>query len=411
MCNFVLEPQVFYLGEAPILKINDLPANCQVVLKVTLTEPCGRIWTTQAAYCTDEQGQLDLEDALPMGGKFAAKGTAGLLWSCEPENPKSGTVLLELPREPVAVLLEVVGEQGSFGSLETEWKLPHTPLVERHNTFGNLPSIEAYPAEAPEQLPGVLLLYGDHTPSQWEGVKMLAQRGFWVAGVQVYEGSPKGVSLSIIDKAIDWMHNQFRNLTSITVVGSGRTGEMILARLSQEKRLAIDAAVSFSGSGIVFSHPDEPSWVFKGETVSSAWVDTPDLDSGKTFRMRPYFEEAVRDRENRNRGRCQLDNITVPILLISGQDDQFWPASAFSELLVQQAKKNKQTNIVHYTYESAGHLLGFDGGIPYRPSVLNLAVLGEGLCDYGGRGSLQAHAQKEAWEQFLQFLRTVESDG
>jgi hypothetical protein len=206
-----------------------------------------------------------------------------------------------------------------------------------------------------------------------EGAAMLAAHGLTTLLVQMPEERPLPTQ---------WLHDQLARLPKAALVACGRNAEYAL--LVATKRPNLSALALCSGSGLAF---DE------------TWADVPGIPTQPAKTQRERYANAVIDRTQRDRGRIEVEKIEAPILFISGQQDGFWPASAFSELAVQRLRKlGQEFPAEHLTFAEAGHLLGPDRGVPHRPTGY--------VADLGGRPAHQAHAQRQTWQKLLDFLRT-----
>ena len=138
------------------------------------------------------------------------------------------------------------------------------------------------------------------------------------------------------------------------LVASGRASE---AALELAQRLDnLRAVLVFSGSGLRFS-----PWKIEGRELGHVACDHSSLQPrGRTvLATRTIYADAVADRENRDRGRIEVEKIACPLYLFSGADDQIWPSSAFSELAAQRRKAHgREADTMHKTFPSVGHDLG-----------------------------------------------------
>ena len=106
-----------------------------------------------------------------------------------------------------------------------------------------------------------------------------------------------------------------------------------------------------------------PSWTFQGkplpyigEVISKEELNK--LYSGQITSFRKYFLDSLKnlDRSLISMATIKVENVKAPILLVSGKDDQTWPSTEFSEMIVKRLKKhNFKYDYKHIAVENAGH--------------------------------------------------------
>ena len=92
-----------------------------------------------------------------------------------------------------------------------------------------------------------------------------------------------------------------------------------------------------------------------------------------------------------------IERATGPVLLVSGGDDQMWPASRMSKMLVERARRFGREHLVrHLDFPEAGHaLFAVDAAQDLKQPI---------PFDLGGSDAAQAHAHEVAWPQALRVL-------
>lgn len=391
-------PPALLFDELPRLDISGCPPRTEVKLEARMTADDGRLWRSWASFLSGDDGRVDLETQTPSDGTYFGLGAGGLLWGME---PSAG------PERVRPFFRE------SLADLEVELRLSAQGQVERQvfrrsvlgagvvqETFE--PGILFRPMEQPA--PGVVLIASGLGGRHLEGAALLASRGYTV--LQVTLPRLHRVPVERVDEAVAWLASREETLPGgVFLVGSGRGGELALLAATRLRNLL--GVVSCSGSGLVFQGEEDAPWTVGGEPVGYAALDFSRLVPREPIRTREVFAEAVVDRANRDRGRIEVERITAPILLLSGADDQVWPSSAFSELVVQRLRKlGSPAECRHLTFPETGHLLGPELGPPHRPTSC-LLLRDEKTClihDMGGLRARQAHAQRESWSALLEFL-------
>jgi pimeloyl-ACP methyl ester carboxylesterase len=92
-----------------------------------------------------------------------------------------------------------------------------------------------------------------------------------------------------------------------------------------------------------------------------------------------------------------IERATGPVLLVSGGDDQMWPASRMSRMLVERARRFGRGQLVqHLEFPEAGHaLFAVDPEEDLKQPI---------PFDLGGSEAAQASAHAVAWPQALRVL-------
>ena len=109
----------------------------------------------------------------------------------------------------------------------------------------------------------------------------------------------------------------------------------------------------------------------------------------------------------------KVEDIHGPILLISGGDDQLWPADLLSEKVITRLKEhNHPYYYEHINFPKAGHSF-VAPGLPTTQSVVSPFGKGMKLL-LGGNPKDNSRAQFDAWQSvkvfFTKYLPTTQID-
>lgn len=97
----------------------------------------------------------------------------------------------------------------------------------------------------------------------------------------------------------------------------------------------------------------------------------------------------------------QVERIHGPLLLLSGNDDQIWPSSWMSSLIVERLKRNRHPYPdEQVTYAGVGHWLP----IAYEPTAGSRQNM---KLRIGGTPEGTSKAQVDAWPKIVRFLSTL----
>jgi dienelactone hydrolase len=123
-------------------------------------------------------------------------------------------------------------------------------------------------------------------------------------------------------------------------------------------------------------------------------------------RCTPGFTAGLSDAGRVTAAQIPVERINGPILLISGEDDQVWPAKILSNVAVQRLRGAQHPfKVEHLCYEGAGHAIGPPHPFAERRSTHVVhPVLGYDF-ELGGSPELNAKASRDSWERVVPFLQ------
>lgn len=358
--------------DQPAVLIVDAEPRSEVTLKASMVDQHGVRWCSEATFLTDIMGRVNLDQEPPLKGSYFGLSPNGLFWSMVAASKPfthSGVEPLE-----VELRLEQHGEEVARAAFKRGFEAPQPPKVR------------------------LILLLSGLFGSPEGGTALLRSRGCEVHAFHVGQEEPVEISQRLEEIA------QLPETELPTVLcGSGRGGELALILATYHQ--GFDGVVTFSGSGLAF-----PGWMLEGQPYPCTELDPTVVIPREPVSTRKMYSEAVIDRANRDRGRIPVERIEAPILLLSGADDHVWPSAAFSELVFQRIKKLKPGHpCLHRPFPDAGHFLGPEFGFPHQPTTQ--LIFQDPATNLrrssGGTKSHQAHAQRESWRCFLDFLEKI----
>jgi dienelactone hydrolase len=100
-----------------------------------------------------------------------------------------------------------------------------------------------------------------------------------------------------------------------------------------------------------------------------------------------------------------VEKINGAVLLVSGEDDQMWPSTYFSNLVMERLERNSFPHpYQHLSYPGAGPASMAPYG-PLPPSH-SLHPVDHQDYAYGGNPKDQAFATEDSWRRVLEFFKT-----
>ncbi|QBD78268.1 alpha/beta fold hydrolase [Ktedonosporobacter rubrisoli] len=282
--------------------------------------------------------------------------------------------------------------------------------------------------------PVALILNGSDGGMRECAASLLASRGYAGLSLAYFSGSsgiedcPRDlieIPLEYFASVIQWLQAQKGiDGQKIAVIGFSRGGELALllgATFPEIKAVVSCSPSAYVQSGLRSMQPvSQSAWTYQGKPLPYVQLKWEFLDVMRNFwlfiRHKPFSGKAafVKGTQNLNETdetAIPVENISGPLLLIVGKDDQLWPSEFYAELVVKRLKKsNHPYSVKLLCYERTGHFVCFPYGLPSLPPALELAA-GPALISFGGEASFQARASADSWQEILAFLaRSLRDD-
>jgi uncharacterized protein len=261
--------------------------------------------------------------------------------------------------------------------------------------------------------PGVVLLGGSEggVSGAFPTAMALADRGWWclVVGYLGVEDTPSVLSevpLEPVLAAIAWLADHDGVLgPGVALWGASKGAEaaIVVATLSS----AVTGVVSVSGSPVVFEGLDPrcrtSSWTVAGQALPFTRMRrlhalTIFARKHKVATLRPIYERGLRAVSSAGGSTSHLDLLAVPVLMITGSDDRFWPAREMAERAERRVSCVRTLNL-----SDTGHLIP-PPGIPPVTEVGSMPALRT-----GGLVEAAPGAVCNAWNATTAFLAELQS--
>ncbi len=150
----------------------------------------------------------------------------------------------------------------------------------------------------------------------------------------------------------------------VAVIGTSRGSELILnvaSRSDQFKAVVamVPPSVTFQGKEIGSNKNATASYQFDGTELpyvplaSGSFLGTETIWSGEIN----LFSSAMLNKSAVDAARIPVENITAPLLLISGKYDHIWPSYVMAEDIVQRLKQYNFTYKVEHIGLDANHYI------------------------------------------------------
>ena len=368
----------------------------------------------RASFRADAAGTVDTGRDTSLAGTYTGVDPFGLWWSGDPVAGPAGSTL-----SPVSARVRVEsGGRTAEAAVARLWLAPGATVTEVREP--GVWGLFARPAGS-GPFPAVIAFGGSGgglgPAAAWAPV--LASHGIAALAIG-YFGAPGlpetlvGIDVEVVERAAEWLLRRPDVAPGpIAVMGQSRGSE--LALLAGALLEPIGPVVAFTPSGVCWAGigahgpVTAPAWRFRGDDIPCADIGPAGTrlpagaHVGPVISMRPRFEAMLRDRDAVRAAEIPVERVKGPILMVSGEADEMWPATAMADIAVHRAAARGFTHkLTHLRYPTAGHLCG---GVPGTPTVTENRIPLTGLVyRLGGTPAGNAQSRADSWPQVLQLL-------
>lgn len=409
--SFHIEQQSIYIDTKINIRVKGATPGQLYIMKVEMRDNVGASWYSYGHFLANADGEIDLATDAPIEGTYAGIDAMGLFWSMVRDMEKD--VSAKTPLQPLVTKLSLwQGEELCANATITRHVVGANVQREPIHEDGLIGTF-FYHEDAAAR-PTVLVLGGSEGGLREGQAAILSAYGYNTLAIAYFglEGLPAElieVPLEYVEQALRWLQQDARvAATKIGVLGVSKGGE--LALLAAAHFPAIKAAVAYVPSGIVYpgisyTQSGRSSWQYKGEPLPFAYSPVPADVQHAVAQARENKEPLIwRDvyrhwANGAADAEIPIENAQGAILLISGGDDQLWPADWLSEKVITRLQANDYHHpYKHITFPHAGHAIT-------QPGYSTAYSRGErGYLLLGGTPQANAHAQYEAWAEVKSWL-------
>ncbi len=196
----------------------------------------------------------------------------------------------------------------------------------------------------------------------------LIAKGYAVLAIGYFglNGTPKHLDRISLDAISDTIINRAKNskidVSKIALMGGSRGGELVLnlaSRFSHFKAVIAMSTSNVSFPAITWS-ANTSSWTYKNQEVP--YVPAPLKTISPAIKGDLYTAHSMmlEDGNAVKNAEIEVENIKGPILIISGKNDDQWPATAMSSSLMERLKEHNFKYYNEHVILNAGHASPLD---------------------------------------------------
>jgi dienelactone hydrolase len=423
MMRLEIESSSMLADEAPSVRVIDGPPESEVTVTVTTTDAKDHRWESRNVFRTDTIGTVDISRDAPVSGNYASADPAGPIWSMQFASEDIAPSMFAAPWDQLEFTFtaEAGGETASGVAI----RLWSGPGVARSEFRGDRFVGFLFEPAGDGPHPAVTLIPGTIGTRPIEPTAaLLASRGYaaMVLGYMGLEGLPKSlceIPLESLAAGVHWLASHPSvDGERVGVLCASVGAEGALAMLSEIEGLGIRAVVAVAPSNVIWQAmtegrpPKKSSWTLNGKPLP--WVPmhaerlVPELIKNALLKglsryprpsalhLRSAFSAGLRDRAAAGKAEIRVERIEAPILFVSGNDDQMWPAAEMTTALKRRRAQPSRLGDQHLNFADAGHIIR----PPFTPTTITWT---EGMYS-GGTPEGNAKASVEAWANILRFL-------
>ena len=400
------------------IKVSGLEPNSEATLTLSMIDNSDNIWESNAAYITNSNGEIQLSTAFPIKGSYQKTDPMGLFWSMRDTSSSHGEIDSSL-LEPFIYNLQISDSQKLLAekTFERRWFNPTVihETLENQEVFGEW----WQPQDVPTGTPAIVVIGGSGGGIDGGRKKtpLLASHGYpaLALGYFDYPGCPehlKQIPLEYFEKAAQWVRNKLGPETPVVLWGGSRGGELTLlvgSYLNCYSGLVATAPSHVGWGGTDYqTDEDVAAWTFQGQDIPFAPFDGPDeskIKPGEAYSLSPQFLKAVAQLKYPDRVTIPVERIRVPLLMLSGDDDQMWPAGEFAKAVENRLREfDRGVLFGNYIYSETGHIFS-SAILPTTERHQIIHPQNNGHYATGGTPEGSHKATIDSWAQVLRFLK------
>jgi dienelactone hydrolase len=416
--KIVATPSVALYGEPFSLKVMGLRPGEKATVKAVSKDARKILWESAAVFEADAAGAVDVGRHAPVSGAYAEADIFGLLWSMKPVNSDSKKPVGYRDDEVNGWTVDFSATDSTGATASTRFRcvfqMPGRGLVRVPLEKDGLVGFLHYPAEG-GPFPGVIILGGSNGGLYEWLARAFASNGFAALTLAYfqYPNLPEElveIPLEYFERATAWMKAQPKvRAGRLGLAGGSKGGELalLLASRSHDFQAIVawtPGAHVWEGLSQRFFSPDyQPvsSWSLGGRPLPfMPFKASPeDKEKEKKGELASYVKFHLdsltqADPAIVEKAAVPVEKIQAPILLVSGTDDQTWPAGEFCAVILARLKK------AGFPYE-VKHLINEKGG---HQSFLPYFITGNRGGISGGSPQADARGGYRSWAETMAFL-------
>lgn len=418
--EILVNPEKSLRDELVKISVLNVEPHAHITLEATSKDRFGNVWTSQAIFEANDKGVIDISTQEPLEGSYSGIDPMGLFWSMTPKNKNTSMFFGRFE-----VLLSAYFNNEIIAQKTIHRDVVSSDIEQKQIREDGLVGTLLYSKKILKG-PAIIVLSGSDGGVPFYG-HTFASHGYVVFALGYFgaEGLPENlenINLEYFQKAMHWLKKQPIVNGDIALMGVSRGGELVLL-LGSIFPGEMKAIISYVPSDIVYGglpNQSKPAWVYKNSPIPFMPYPSDEeimngIKEGKIpnnngtyknpYELTPIFLYGLEKYKDMvEETTISVENISCPLLIISGEDDKMWPSSLYGKLVMERLqKKESKIERKHLLYPNAGHMLNR----PFLPSIDLPLCHPQDKSWYamGGTAKGNAYANQESWKEVLNFLK------
>ena len=192
----------------------------------------------------------------------------------------------------------------------------------------------------------------------------LIQKGYAILAIGYFnaEGTPRNLDRISLDAISDTIMSIAKNSkideSKIALIGGSRGGELVLNLASRFNHF--NAVIAMSTSNVSFPaitwSANTSSWTYKNKEVSYVPAGLNTISPAIKGDLYTAHSLMLEDEEAVKKAEIQVENINGHILILSGKDDDQWPATLMSNRIIERLNENDFKYYKEHIILNGGHI-------------------------------------------------------
>lgn len=192
----------------------------------------------------------------------------------------------------------------------------------------------------------------------------LIQKGYAILAIGYFnaDGTPRNLDRISLDAISDTIMSIAKknkiDESKIALIGGSKGGELILNLASRYNQYK--AVIALSTSNVTFPaitwYSNTSSWTYKGNEVPYVPAPLKTISPALKGDLYTAFSMMLEDEEAVKNAEIHVENINGPILILSGKNDDQWPATSMSNRIIERLKENNFKFHKEHIILDGGHI-------------------------------------------------------